>query len=79
MFHFQCINHSDVVKIINDFDSKKSTRLRQDADKNAAEMNQMYCFSYCKNDKWLHEQMWFLRQPEICWSVFLIQKERYID
>ena len=24
MFHFQCIKHSDVVKIINDFDSKKA-------------------------------------------------------
>ena len=24
MFHFQCINHADVVKIINDFDSKKA-------------------------------------------------------
>ena len=24
MFQFQCINHSDVVKIINDFDGKKA-------------------------------------------------------
>ena len=24
MFHFQCINHADVVNIINDFDSKKA-------------------------------------------------------
>ena len=24
MFHFQSINHFDIVKIINDFDSKKA-------------------------------------------------------
>ena len=77
MFYFQCINHSSVVKIINDFDSNKAQGYDKMPMQKWAKLD---CFSCCKNDEWIHEQMCFpdnLKFAEV--SALFSQKDSLFE